>query len=136
ALRPMLFSKAVGLQWFTPFKEAGFLSPVDIPAPIPQKEEGSVSIPVWPITNYLVATSPELLDPINETYAVAFMDFVRTATRHAKQHNFGNYRVWWQFAKIICNVPPHLIIRGDLEIFDYWLDDKFERGLVAEILGE
>ncbi len=136
ALRPMLFSKAVGLQWFTPFKEAGFLSPTDIPAPIPQKEEGSLSIPVWPITNYLVATSPELLDPRNETYAVAFMDFVRTATRHAKQLNFGNYRVWLQFAKIICNVPPHLITRGDLEIFDYWLDDKYERGLVAEILGE
>lgn len=136
ALRPMLFRKAVGLQWFRPFNEAGFLSPIDIPSPVPQKEEGSVSIPVWPITNYLVATSSELLDPTNEVYAVAFMDFIRTATRHAKTHNFGNYRVWWQFAKIICNVPLNLITRDDLELFDYWLDDKYERGLVAEILGE
>jgi hypothetical protein len=134
-LQPILFSKAVGLHWFRPFGEAGFLSPNDIPGPIPQKEEGSVSIPVWPITNYLVATSPELLEPGNEEYAIAFMDFIRAATRFAKEHNFGNYRVWWQFSKIICNVPPLLLSENDLQLIDYWLDDTYERGFVAEILG-
>lgn len=109
ALQPILFNKAVGIHWFRPFGEAGFLSPNDIAGPIPQKEEGSVSIPVWPITNYLAATSPELLEPGNEEYAIAFMDFIRAATCFAKERNFGNYRVWWQFSKIICNVPPLLL---------------------------
>lgn len=135
ALQPILFSKAVGLQWFRPFEEAGFLSPNNIPGPIPQKEEGSVSIPVWPITNYLVATSPELLEPSNEEYAIAFMNFIRAATRFAKERNFGNYRVWWQFSKILCNVPPHVLSHDDLELIDYWLDDIYERGMVAEIIG-
>lgn len=135
ALQPILFNKAVGIHWFRPFGEAGFLSPNDIPGPIPQKEEGSVSIPVWPITNYLAATSPELLEPGNEEYAIAFMDFIRAATCFAKERNFGNYRVWWQFSKIICNVPPLLLNESDLQLIDYWLDDTYERGLVAEILG-
>ncbi|MDR4466550.1 MAG: hypothetical protein MRJ66_20055 [Nitrospira sp.] len=135
ALQPILFSKAVGLHWFTPFVEAGFLSPNNIPAPIPHKEEGSVSIPAWPITNYLVSTSPELLEPSNEEYAISVLQFIREATRCAKAGNFGNYRVWWQFSKILCNVPPHLLSLDDLDLFNYWFEDVYERGLAAEILG-
>ncbi|MBK8276394.1 MAG: hypothetical protein IPK92_11240 [Nitrospira sp.] len=134
-LAPILFSKAVGLHWFRPFEEAGFLSPNDIPGPIPQKEERSVSIPGWPITHYLVETSPELREPENEEYAIAFVNFIRASTRFAKERNFGNYRVWWQFSKVLCNIPPHLLSHNDLELVDYWLDDKYERGMVAETLG-
>lgn len=136
ALQPIFFGKAVGLHWFSSFKDAGFLSPTDIPAPTPAKEEGYVNIPNWPITNYLVSTSPELLEPSNETYAIEFIEFIRAATLHAKQHNFGNYRVWWQFSKVLGNIPPHLIRQDDLPILDYWLDDKYGHGLVAESLGE
>jgi hypothetical protein len=135
-LQPILFRKAVGVHWFAAFKEAGFFHPTDIPPPTPAKEEGYVSIPVWPITDYLVATSPELFDPNNEEYAIEFLKFIRAATTHAKEHNYGNYRVWWQFSKIIRNIPPHLISRDDIALIDYWLDDLYERGLVAESLGE
>jgi hypothetical protein len=134
-LAPILFSKAVGLHWFRAFEEAGFLLPNNIPGPIPQDKEGSVSIPGWPITLYLVGTSPELLEPGNEEYAIAFMNFIRAATRFAKERNFGNNRVWWQFSKILCNVPPHVLSHDDLELIDYWLDDVYERGMVAETLG-
>ena len=135
-LQRILFRKAVGLHWFFAFKDAGFLNPTEIPVPIPAKEEGYTSIPAWPITDYLVATSAELLDPENESYAVEFIEFIRAATAYAREHNFGNSRVWWQFSKIIANVPPHLIRLDDLIIVDYWLDDFYERGLVAENLGE
>ncbi|MDQ3563778.1 MAG: hypothetical protein M3436_06450 [Pseudomonadota bacterium] len=135
-LQPILFRKATGVRWFSAFKEAGFLRPSEIPPPLPAKEESYVSIPVWPITDYLVATSAELLDPKNETYAVKFLEFIRNATTHAKEHSFGNYRVWWQFSKIIRSLPPHLVSLGDLALIDYWLDDLYERGVVAESLGE
>ena len=134
-LQRILFRKAVGLQWFSAFKEAGFLDPTKIPVPIPATEEGHISIPGWPITDYLVATSVELLEPENESYSVEFIEFIRAATTYAKEHNFSNSRVWWQFSKIIGNVPPHLIRLDDVIIVDYWLDDFYERGFVAENLG-
>lgn len=135
-LQPILFRKAVGIHWFSAFKDAGFINASDIPAPVPAKQEGYVSVPVWPITNYLVATSEELLAPENESYANEFLEFIRAATTYAKDHNFSNYRVWWQFSKIILKMPPHLINHDDANLFDYWLDDMYESGLVAENLGK
>ncbi|MCI0565294.1 MAG: hypothetical protein MN733_43065, partial [Nitrososphaera sp.] len=135
-LQPILFRKATGIHWFDAFREAGFLRPTEIPAPIPAKEEGYVTIPVWPITNYLVATSIALQEPDHERYIHAFLDFMRAATNYAKTENYGNYRVWWQFSKIIRNIPPQFLTADDLALFDYWLDDAYERGLVAESLGE
>jgi hypothetical protein len=135
-LRPILFRKAVGVHWFNAFEEAGFLSPTDIPPPAPAKEEGYVNIPVWPITDYLVASSVELRDLCNEGYAKRFLEFIRAATLYAMKQRFGNYRAWWQFSKIVRNIPPHLIDRTDSVLIDYWLDDKYERGLVGETLGK
>lgn len=135
-LRLILFRKAVGVHWFDAFEEAGFLNPSEIPPPKPAKDEGYVSIPVWPITDYLVATSDQLRDPRNEQYARRFLAFIRAATTYAMDHEFSNYRAWWQFSKILRNIPPHLIDQTDFPIFEYWLDDKYERGLIAENLGE
>lgn len=135
-LRLILFRKAVGVHWFDAFEEAGFLSPTDVPPPMPAKDEGYINIPAWPITDYLVATSDQLHDPCNEEYAKKFLAFIRAATVYAMEQAFGNYRAWWQFSKIVRNIPPHLIDRTDLPLFEYWLDDKYERGLVAENLGE
>lgn len=135
-LQPFLFRKAVGLRWFSAFKEAGFLHPTEIPRPVPAREEGYVSIPVWPITDYLVGTSTELADSGNEQHAVEFIQFIRDATQHARENQYGNYRVWWQFSKIIRNIPPRLIHPDDIDLIDYWLSDVYERGLVAESLGE
>lgn len=135
-LRPILFGKAVGVQWFDAFEKAGFLVPADIPPPVPSKDEGYVNIPVWPITDYLVATSDQLRNPENEEYAKKFLEFIRAATLYARDKGFGNYRVWWKFSEALEKIPPHLINLKDLNLFEYWLDDKYERGLVAENIGE
>ncbi|MEA3195433.1 MAG: hypothetical protein QOD26_3766 [Betaproteobacteria bacterium] len=135
-LRPILFRKATGLEWFEVFQEAGFVRPEDFPAPVPSKEEGYVTIPVWPITDYLVNASVELGVPENAQHAEGFLDFIRKATRLAESRGISNYRVWWQFAKVVHRLPPKFLSINDVELADYWLNDPYERGLVAEALGD
>ena len=78
----------------------------------------------------------ELSAPENEEYAVKFIELIRTITLHAKAENYSNHRTWWQLAKIIRNIPVHLIKVKDIELIDYWLDDPYGSGLVAEEVGE
>jgi hypothetical protein len=136
----VLFNKASGVQWFRAFAESGFLDPSAIPSPVKAEKEGYVNIPHWPVTDYLVATSPELADAKNREYAVAFLDFIRAATTHAQQKHSSNYRVWWQFSKVLRYVPPTLITTADVDLIDYWLSDPYETGLtadtVSDLLGE
>lgn len=135
-LQPFFFRKLKGLHWFNPLHDNGFFAPEKNPKPILAREEGSVNIPFWPITEYLVKTSEELSAPENEEYAIKFIELIRIITLHAKAENFSNYRTWWQFAKIIKNIPIYLIEVKDIELIDYWLDDTYNRGLVAEAVGE
>lgn len=135
-LRPFFFRKAKGLKWFNALDQEGYFCPAANPMPVPAKEEGYVNVPYWPATEYLVATSPELLEAGNEAYAERVINIVRVVTKDAIEREFSNYRTWWQFSKIIQNIPPHLVRTNDLDLIDYWLDDKYERGLIAENLGE
>ena len=135
-LQTFFFRKLKGLHWFNALNEIGFFSPEKNPKSIPAQEEGYVNIPYWPVTEYLVATSPELSAPGNEEYAEKFIDLIRKITGYARAENFSNYRTWWQFAKIIRNIPVHFIRLEDIELIDYWLDDPFERGLIVEEIGE
>jgi hypothetical protein len=135
-LQPFFFRKLKGLHWFGPLYERGFLSPGKNPKPQPAKEEGYVSIPSWPVAEYLVAASQELSDPNNEDYAQKFINLIRKITSHAQAEKYSNYRTWWQLAKVIKNIPLHLISIEDINLIDYWLDDPYERSLIAEEIGE
>lgn len=134
-LRTFFFRKAKGLKWFDSLAERGYFRPEQNPRPLPSKEEGYVNVPFWPATEYLVATSSELLSEGNKAYAEKFIEVVRTVTKHAIDHGFSNYRTWWQFSKVVQNIPPTLIQDEDIALFDYWLNDPYERNLVAEEIG-
>ena len=135
-LQPFFFRRLKGLHWFNPLCESGFFAPEKNPKPVQAREEGYVSIPSWPAIEYLVTTSEELSATENKEYAVKFVELIRKITSHAKAENYSNYRTWWQLAKVIRNTPVHLIKGEDIELIDYWLDDPYERGLVAEEIGE
>lgn len=135
-LQPFFFRKLKGLHWFNPLQDSSFFAPEKNPKPLPAREAGCVTIPNWPVTEYLVTTSEELSASENKEYAVKFIELLRTITLHAKTENYSNYRTWWQLAKIIRNIPVHLIKVEDIELIDYWLDDPYNRGLVAEGIGE
>lgn len=135
-LQRILFSKAKGLEWFESFKQAGFLNPAEIPRPIESSQPGFFSIPSWPISEYLVSTREELKQEENTALAVEVRDFMRAATRHARDQGYTNFRAWWAFSKVISGLPVALVEDEDLAAVDFWLDDRYERGLIAEAIGE
>lgn len=135
-LLPLFFKKVIGLKWFDPLAERGYLSPEKNPRPVPAEEEGYFQIPYWLVSDYLVRTAPELADPQNEGYAKKLLELIVSTTRFAIDNEYSNSRTWWQFAKIIQHIPSHLISSSDLEIVDYWLNDRFERSMVATEIGQ
>lgn len=134
-LQPFFFRKAKGLKWFDALAEQGYFEPASNPPPKPAREESYVNVPFWPAIEYLVAASEELPKKENERYAELFLDILRSTTKYAKEHGYSNYRTWWQFSKILPNIPHHLIRIEDIQLIDYWLDDLYERRLVADQLG-
>lgn len=135
-LRPLFFRKVKGLKWFGPLAERGYFSPEANPKPVPAKEEGYVNIPIWTVVDYLVKTAPELTDEKKLEYAEKYLQVIVDVTTYAKKNEISNYRTWWQFAEIISQIPHNSIPLETIEIVDYWLDDKYERGLVAQEIGE
>lgn len=134
-LSDLFFRHAKGLRWFNELEERGYFIAAKIPAPQTAQQEGYVKVPSWTVTNYLVETSPELLDENNLDYAKRFLKIIRDVSNYAQENGFGNYRVWWQFSKIIRNIPKSLFHLDDLEIIKYWLKDKYDRGLMVDSLG-
>lgn len=135
-LRPLFFRKVKGLRWFDPLATRGYFKPERNPKPVPAKEEGYVTIPSWSVVDYLVKTVSELADEKNREYAEKFLHVLVDTTTYAKKNEISNYRTWWQFAEIISKMPHNSIPIESIDIIDYWLDDKYERGLVAQVIGE
>ena len=135
-LRPLFFRKVKGLKWFEPLKKRGYFNPDENPKPVLLNEEGQVNIPSWFAVNYLVRTAPELADGENSEYAKKFLQVLVNATTYAKNNGFSNYHTWWQFAEILSQLPYNSIPLETIDIVDYWLNDKYDRDLVAEEIGE
>ncbi|HEY8034987.1 MAG TPA: hypothetical protein VIF37_05315 [Methylobacter sp.] len=133
-LLPLLVQKVSGLQWFDAFENAGLLKPEKNPQPI-QTEEGRFRVPSWIIAEYLVSSSELLKEEQYGDYAARYIQLIRDTTQYAIQHEFGNYRTWWQFSKILCNVPSKLIDIEDIELVEYWLNDRFESGILLDELA-
>lgn len=134
-LRPFFFRKAKGLKWFSALEEAGFFKPDQNPRPVPAKEEGYVTVPFWPVTEYLLSTSPELLSTENTIYAEKYMKVLRDVTRYAIDTGYSNYRTWLHFSRIIQDIPSHIVKVDDVVLVDYWLMDPFDSGLIAGEVG-
>ena len=135
-LRREYFKKANNLKWFERLKSDGYFDPENNPAPVSTDEERYYSVPFWFATEYLVKSSRDINNQGNHDIAQHFLDIIREATKYAMKAEFSNYRTWYQFSKIIQNIPVELITQDDIDNIDFWLDDKFDRNLVARELGE
>ena len=136
-LRTLFFRKAKGLKWFDALDGSGYFAHQNIPRPRPAKQEGYVTIPRWDVGEYLVKTASELGSASGSAYVPRFLEIISKATSYAKDSGFGNYYVWWQFAEIISKIPSQYVSTKFIDdVVDYWLEDKFERVLVASEIGE
>lgn len=135
-LRPLFFRKVKGLKWFNALYERGYFNPEKNPKPVKATEEGYVIIPNWLVLEYLVKTASELSNKKNAGYIKKYVDLLVRTTNHARVNNYNNYRTWWRFSEIISYIPSEAISLEDIEIVDYWLEDKPGSDLVAQEIGE
>lgn len=135
-LRTLFFRKVKGLKWFDSLFDSEYFSAKNIPSPVPAKEKGYVNIPRWDVVDYLVKTSHELSKEQSSDYVPRFLEIITSATAFAKENKFGNYHVWWQFSEVLSQIPSKFLTPENLDVVDYWLDDKYERGIVTQIIGE
>lgn len=135
SLLPLLIQKISGLKWFDAFEEAGLLKPENNPQPV-QAEEGDFRVPSWNIAEYLVSSSELFREEQYDGYAERYLQLIRDTTQYAIQHEFGNYRTWWQFSKILCNLPSNLVNLKDIDLVEYWLSDRFDSGLLFDELAK
>ncbi len=134
-LRARFFRKIKGFKWFDSLYQAGYFDDKNIPAPVPSKEEGYITVPNWEAIAYLVNVAQKFDKEDADEYAPLFLKIIENATNYAKDKGFSNYLVWRQFAEILIHIPIRFLTLEYLEVVDYWLKDKYEHGLVSEIIG-
>ncbi|ENO1829216.1 hypothetical protein ACA895_001131 [Vibrio vulnificus] len=135
ALEPWLFKKVDDLIWFDAFLESGYLDPECNPAPV-TKTDGTIHIPSWSVTEYLVSSSLKLRGENDVEMAKKYLSLLKDVTQYAVANERSNYRTWWQFSKILRNIPLEIIKIDDLGCVSDWLNDKFDRYLVNKEISE
>jgi hypothetical protein len=134
-LQPHFFGKIKQLKWFEALKEKGLLDPSLNPRPV--NTEGDYwSIRSWPVTEYLVRSAEVFSREENVEHAKEYMTLIREVTAYAKDYDGSNYQTWWQFSKILKSLPVELVLDEDIELCNFWMDDRFDRYLIAKELGE
>jgi len=128
-LQVHFFGKIKKLKWFDVLRQQGFLDASKNPPPV-NTEGDYYNIPSWPITEYLVASSAFLSEQENESYAIKYLELIRDVTQYAIENKYGNRRTWWQFSKVIRNIPVKLISKDDVDLIKHWIGDRFGGDLV------
>ncbi|MEZ9710441.1 hypothetical protein AB4254_17340 [Vibrio breoganii] len=134
-LQPWLFKKVDSLIWFDAFKENELFSPSLNPVPF-ETTDKTFQIPSWPITEYLVSSSLKLREENDAEMAQKYLSLLKEVTQYAVANERSNYRTWWQFSKVLRNIPLEVITLEDLDCVSYWLNDKFDRYLVNKEISE
>ncbi len=133
-LQPWLFKKVNNPIWFDAFIEKGLFSPELNPRPVETKVD-TFQIPSWPITEYLVSSSLKIEEADLET-AQKYMSLLRDVTKYAIDNAYSNYRTWWQFSKVLRNIPISIISLDDVKYIRFWLTDKLDKHLVGKEISE
>jgi hypothetical protein len=122
--------------FFTPLEEAGFFAPAANPGPIAGERENSVRIPFWPPLAYLKAVAQHAGTHNDLSLANKVMNVVRTvsAWRDEKNAPQRNYHTNHTFADVLGLVPTNAVTYTDIDLLAEWLNDPYERMLIADSL--
>lgn len=135
-LTGLFFRKAKKLKWFNRLREEGYFDPQSLSGPVSvDDQDGRVRIPAWLPIDYLCNTVKEASKGGNEEFASAYLSIIEDVTNYAKEQELENYQVWWRFASMLASLPTNLIEAKHVRLAEYWLNDRFDRSLVARELG-
>lgn len=125
-------------KFFRPLQEAGFFAPAANPAPVPGERENTVRVPYWPPLVYLKAVAQHAGAHNDLPLATEVMNLVRTvsAWRDEKGEPRRNYHTNRTFAEILGLVPTNIITVRDIDLLGEWLNDPYERMLIADALDK
>jgi hypothetical protein len=125
-------------RFFEPLCNAGLFAPERNPAPEPAPEKGYVRIPYWSALDYLVAIAKQAAGTNDLPLATRVMEIVRAVSewRESDGQPRHNYQTARRFTEILGHVPTSVVSRADLDLLATWLNDRFERMLVAVAIDE
>ncbi|MBU0951951.1 MAG: hypothetical protein KKH91_03875 [Elusimicrobia bacterium] len=127
------FKKLISIQWFQDLYEQGYFLPGNAPGPVPSNQEGYFITPEWNVLPYLEKISIQIKEKQEENkgYIEELLDIIKTVTEyHVKNDNkLDNYRTWWYFVKILCNLPKEAVTENILDLIPIWLGSKFTTAL-------
>jgi hypothetical protein len=124
--------------FFEPLRDAGLFAPERNPAPEPAPDQGYVRIPYWGALDYLFKVAIDAGKRNDVVIANRMMDIVRAISgwREADGEPRHNYQTARRFTEIIGHLPTSTVTKSDVELLSTWLNDRFERMLVAVAIDE
>lgn len=131
--RNYFFSKVENLKWFFPLLENDFFNANSIP-----NQDGTGYLRDWDVLPYLERLSRNhkengLKVPLKEIFQI-IQDSTTACVQNPKKRN---YRIWWYFVKIICNLNPSEIPSEILGLIPNWLKENNAKFLPSsDLVGE
>lgn len=120
-------------KWIYPLDKLGFFNPENIPKIIYDEKSQGFSIPTWDILNYLEKVSENLHIQGNESHIKKILDIIKSISRSkdASGNHLENPRLWWQFIRILSNIPNIYIDNDVIDLIPFWLKSKYGTDLVG-----
>lgn len=136
ALRSVFFNKAKDIKWLQPLIDEGYFAPENNPVPIIDEAKSTAQIPNWHAIVYLLnlAKNTDWSKHIEE--AKIILKIIKNSTDYAKLNDYSNYTTWWKFAEILRSIPTDLLDANLLACAEFWLNDPYEKDIVAVELGQ
>lgn len=122
--------------FFDVLRDAGFFAPAKNPGPVPGERENTVRIPFWAPLGYLKAVAKQAGKENDTPLAAKVMNVVRdvSAWRDDNREPRRNYQTNRTFAEIFGLVPTSAVSHSDVDLLEQWLNDPYERMLIADAL--
>jgi hypothetical protein len=124
--------------FFDILQGAGFFAATKNPAPVAGERENTVRIPFWAPLGYLKAVAVRAGQENDTQLAAKVMNVVRdvSAWRDDNGEPRRNYHTNRTFTEIFGLVPTSVISLSDVDLLRQWLNDPFERMLIASALDK
>lgn len=93
-----------------------------------------ITFPHWYMMDFFVNNAQLLSDPRYENVAVKVKEIITTVSKINTTEK-ENWRIWWQFARIVLHFPPSIIDESILSSIKRWLNSKYDYSVIgSEIL--